>query len=142
MISTADRYAYADPDPERVLRIIESHGFDMAQARWFWIKAGTLSKIAQAGREARRVKGGALSRSASRRPTTPELEDRVIALARESGSMTHAAETLRVSYGLVRTIHRERGLPLPRLSPAERGAKGAATREARRALNPKDPAHA
>jgi hypothetical protein len=129
-----DRFAYADPDPEAVLRIMEGYGVEAARERWHWILPGSLGKIAQAGRELRRAKGGTPSLGAGRRPTTPELEERAIALAREAGSLTHAARETGLSYTLVKTLHRERGLPLPRMSAVERGVKGSRIREARRAL--------
>lgn len=131
-MKSADDYAYRAPDPLLVARISESHGFDAAVGRWFWINPTTLAKIAQAGREMRRVSGGPPPRG-TRRRTTPEQEAAVIERARALRSASQAAAELGVSYALVCTIHRERGVRLPILPAIERAAKSAATRRARAA---------
>lgn len=128
--SSTDDYAYAAPDPVAVAKLVDSHGMDAACARWHWKTSSALSGIAKEGRSILRGRSGDLVRPA-RRTTTPEVETRILYLARATGSASLAARGMGVSESLVRTLHVERGLEIPTLPASVHCAKAAATRRAR-----------
>lgn len=139
--TSVDEYAYATPDPVTVARILAGYGMDAVAARWPWKSTVALGKIAQQGREIMRGQSATPVRPA-RRAIPVETEERILHLARALGSSALAAQGLGVSESLVRTIHRERGLPIPTLPAAVRCAKSAATLKARRAGGEAKPAPA
>lgn len=129
--STVDEYAYAAPDPVKVCKILDGYGIDGVMARWLWKSRSALEGIAKAGREILRGQTG--GPRPARRAIPVETEERILRAARCLSSANLAAQALGVSESLVRTIHRERGVPIPTMPATERCAKSVATLRARRA---------
>lgn len=132
--AAADRFAYEDPDPIMVAKLIATHGVDAARGRWFWLQPCTLGHLASLGRQRLRYADGTASTAPRhrRRPTTHEQEEAVVADVYALGGVRAAARQHGLHDAFVITLLRERSLTdYPRMSAMERGMKAAATRTAR-----------
>ena len=114
-----DRAIHRYPSPETVARLVASHGFDAAVARWWYLSDRTVGKLAQLGR-------GRIGDTAARghgRAAASTLEDRAVAVeagyALGSARRGERAAGLRLNAG--RAAFEARGLDPVAISPDERG---------------------
>lgn len=130
----ADSAVYQKPDPVKVARLLESHGTEAAEARWHWLSYDSIHHLASVGRQRLNAQAGIIVRT-SRRKTTPEQEEAVIADVFALGGVSRASKKHGLLDSLVVTFLRERGIEdYPKVLGPERSALSHATRKARLAL--------
>ncbi|GJD97493.1 hypothetical protein [Methylobacterium iners] len=112
-----DSNVYKKPTPVAVARLIETHSFEAAAARWHWLDKRTLNSLAQSGRAAAGQAGSI------RRPRTYADLDAAVCLeaAYVLGSTTRGERAAGVPPNAGIGIFNARGLPKVGISPAERG---------------------
>ncbi|MGE7157412.1 hypothetical protein ACQKJ1_27295 [Methylorubrum rhodesianum] len=132
---SVDMLAYERPSPEKAHFIATYYGMDAALERWPFLTANAISKIVQVHNENERARTGVLVRP-SRRTTTPEQEEAAIKAVFELGSPSRASKATGLTYTLILTLLRERGISdYPKVPGSERGRLSAEAK-ARKALAP------
>lgn len=125
-----DGQVYKAPDPEFAYRLLLSHDIDAVRGRWPHLTEYGVGKILQQGKRLVTGSDGTLGRS-------QEELARIVEAVFRLGSPTDAARELGLHESAVRSAllsagHKE----YPRLSAAERGRRGHASRNAARSTTP------
>lgn len=130
---TVDMLAYERPAPAKAAFIVHNYGMEAARERWPFLTAHSIFKIVQTHNENQRAATGDRSRG-PRRTTPLDQEDEAVRQVFALGSPSRAAKATGLSYSLVMTVLRERGISdYPRVGGSERGRLAAETRARRQA---------